>query len=186
MADPGEALRGREFNLVPATDPGVPHCWVGDYFPVRARDGRVLGVGGLMMDITERKQQEERLRQTAEFRERFLGVVSHDLRNPLNAILLSANALLRTEGIPASHTKMVRRIVTIPNPGSPDAGHDPLALARAGAALGMATDAAPDVEAAIARLQKVERGPQRILICGSLYLAGHVLALQEGARAQMN
>ena len=81
---------------------------------------------------------------------------------------------------------LVRRIVTIPNPGSPDAGHDPLALAKAGAALGMATDAAPDVEAAIARLQKVERGPLRILICGSLYLAGHVLALQEGAQAQMN
>ncbi|MCY1081202.1 PAS domain-containing protein [Archangium sp. miwbw1] len=112
VLETGEALRGKEFNLVPATDPGVPHCWVGDYFPVRARDGQVLGVGGLMMDITERKQQEERLRQTAEFRERFLGVVSHDLRNPLNAILLSANALLRTEGIPASHTKMVRRIVT--------------------------------------------------------------------------
>jgi dihydrofolate synthase/folylpolyglutamate synthase len=50
----------------------------------------------------------------------------------------------------------------------------------------MATDAAPDVEAAIARLQKVERCPLRILICGSLYLAGHVLALQEGAQAQMN
>jgi signal transduction histidine kinase len=64
------------------------------------------------MDITERKQQEVRLCQTAEFRERFLGVVSHDLRNPLNAILLSANALLRAEGLPASHTKMVRRIVT--------------------------------------------------------------------------
>ena len=112
VLETGEALRAQEFSAATATDPGVLHHWVGEYFPVRARDGRVLGVGGVVVDITERKQQEERLRQTAEFRERFLGVVSHDLRNPLNAILLSANALLRTEGIPASHTKMVRRIVT--------------------------------------------------------------------------
>jgi signal transduction histidine kinase len=112
VLETGEASRGNEFSLAPANEPEVLHHWVGDYFPVRARDGRVLGVGGVIMDITERKQQEVRMRQTAEFRERFLGVVSHDLRNPLNAILLSANALLHTEGIPASHTKMVRRIVT--------------------------------------------------------------------------
>ncbi|WP_073559195.1 ATP-binding protein [Archangium sp. Cb G35] len=112
VLETGEPLRAQEFSAPPATEPGVPHHWLGDYFPVRARDGQVLGVGGFLVDITERKKQEERLRQTAEFRERFLGVVSHDLRNPLNAILLSANALLRTEGIPASHTKMVRRIVT--------------------------------------------------------------------------
>ena len=43
-----------------------------------------------------------------------------------------------------------------------------------------------DVEAALARLQKVEGRQLRILICGSLYLAGHVLALQEGVQAQMN
>jgi dihydrofolate synthase / folylpolyglutamate synthase len=81
---------------------------------------------------------------------------------------------------------LVRRVVAVPNPGSPDASHDPLVLAKAAAALGLAADAAPDVAAAIARLQKVERGPLRILICGSLYLAGHVLALQEGVQTQMN
>jgi dihydrofolate synthase/folylpolyglutamate synthase len=81
---------------------------------------------------------------------------------------------------------LVRRVVTVPNPGSPDAAQDPVALAKMAASLGLAADAAPDVEAAIARLQKVEKGPLRILICGSLYLAGHVLALQEGVQAQMN
>jgi dihydrofolate synthase/folylpolyglutamate synthase len=81
---------------------------------------------------------------------------------------------------------LVRRVVTVPNPGSPDASHDPVTLAKIAAAAGLAADAAPDVEAAIARLQRVERGGLRILICGSLYLAGHVLALQEGVQAQMN
>jgi dihydrofolate synthase/folylpolyglutamate synthase len=49
-----------------------------------------------------------------------------------------------------------------------------------------AADAAPDVEAALTRLQKVDGRPLRILICGSLYLAGQVLALQEGVQAQTN
>jgi len=89
-------------------------------------------------------------------------------------------------GFLAHFRGLVRRIVTVPNPGSPDASHDPVALAKIAASLGLAADAASDVEAAIARLQKVEKGPLRILICGSLYLAGHVLALQEGVQAQMN
>ncbi len=81
---------------------------------------------------------------------------------------------------------LVRRVVTVPNPGSPEVTHEPAALAKLAVSVGLAADAAPDVEAALARLQKVEGRPMRILICGSLYLAGHVLALQEGVQAQMN
>lgn len=38
-----------------------------------------------------------RLNQVAEFREQFLGVVSHDLRNPLHAISLAAETLLHSD-----------------------------------------------------------------------------------------
>jgi PAS domain S-box-containing protein len=110
VLETGKASRGNEFSVAPANDPGVLHHWVGDYFPVRAPDGRVFGVGGIIVDITERKRQEAALRQTAEFRERFLGIVSHDLRNPLNAILLSANTLLHADDLPAHRLKAVRRI----------------------------------------------------------------------------
>jgi signal transduction histidine kinase len=61
--------------------------------------------------LGERAAREELLR-TAEFRERFLGIVSHDLRNPLNAILLSANVLMCSDELPARHLKAVRRIAT--------------------------------------------------------------------------
>src|SRR6185436_8016329 len=81
---------------------------------------------------------------------------------------------------------LVRRVVTVPIPGAHEATYDPVALAKTAASVGLAADAAPDVEAAIARLQKLEASPLRILICGSLYLAGHVLALQDGVQAQMN
>jgi dihydrofolate synthase / folylpolyglutamate synthase len=89
-------------------------------------------------------------------------------------------------GFLAQFRGLVRRVVTVPNPGSHEATHEPIALAKLAVSTGLAADAAPDVEAALARLQKVEGRPLRILICGSLYLAGHVLALQEGVQAQTN
>jgi dihydrofolate synthase/folylpolyglutamate synthase len=89
-------------------------------------------------------------------------------------------------GFLAQFRGLVRRIVTVPNPGSPEVTHEPAALAKVAASVGLMADAAPDVESALTRLQKVEGRPMRILICGSLYLAGHVLALQEGVQAQMN
>ncbi|OJT20622.1 hypothetical protein BO221_32075 [Archangium sp. Cb G35] len=95
----------------PAT-PGVPRHWLVSYYRVQDVSGPPLGLGGVVVEITDRKRVEEELRQTAEFRERFLGIVSHDLRTPLNAILLSASALLRSEAVEKRHLKAVRRITT--------------------------------------------------------------------------
>jgi dihydrofolate synthase/folylpolyglutamate synthase len=81
---------------------------------------------------------------------------------------------------------LVRRIATVPIPGAPEAAHDPAALAGIAASAGFTAEPAADVEDAIRRLQTAQGGPLRILICGSLYLAGHVLALQEGVQAQAN
>ncbi|HET9599635.1 MAG TPA: GAF domain-containing sensor histidine kinase [Anaeromyxobacteraceae bacterium] len=44
-------------------------------------------------------------------RERMLGIIGHDLRNPLNAIVMSAASLLRQE-LPESVLRSVRRITT--------------------------------------------------------------------------
>jgi dihydrofolate synthase / folylpolyglutamate synthase len=81
---------------------------------------------------------------------------------------------------------LVRRVVTVPIPGGPEAAYEPGELAAIAASIGFNAEAALDVETAIRRLQEAEEEPLRILICGSLYLAGHVLALQEGVQAQMN
>jgi dihydrofolate synthase / folylpolyglutamate synthase len=80
---------------------------------------------------------------------------------------------------------LVRRVVTVPIPNS-EAALSPGALAGLAAAAGLDAEPAGDVEGAIRRLQEIEGRPLRILICGSLYLAGHVLALQEGVQAQAN
>jgi dihydrofolate synthase/folylpolyglutamate synthase len=80
---------------------------------------------------------------------------------------------------------LVRRVVTVPIPNS-EAALSAGALAALAASAGLDAEPASDVEGAIRRLQEIEAQPLRILICGSLYLAGHVLALQEGVEAQTN
>jgi dihydrofolate synthase/folylpolyglutamate synthase len=81
---------------------------------------------------------------------------------------------------------LVRRVVTVPIPGGLEAAYEPGELAAIAASMGFNAEPAQDVETAIRRVQEAEEEPLRILICGSLYLAGHVLALQEGVQAQMN
>ncbi|QRK10285.1 PAS domain-containing protein [Archangium violaceum] len=78
-----------------------------------ARDakGRTVRMIGSIMDITERRRAVERMEEEARFRERFIGILGHDLRNPLNAISLSARALLR-RGLPPSQEQLARRIET--------------------------------------------------------------------------
>ncbi|HEX8823072.1 MAG TPA: PAS domain-containing sensor histidine kinase, partial [Archangium sp.] len=111
VLDTGVPVLNQEVMGSPSGQGGRQVHWLVSYYPVKDRSGQAYMVGAVVLDITERKQQEARMQQTAEFRERFLGVVSHDLRNPLNTLLLSANMLLRDEDFPARHLKGVRRIV---------------------------------------------------------------------------
>ncbi|HYO52571.1 ATP-binding protein [Archangium sp.] len=89
------------------------------------------GVAVFFQDVTERKRRDEererllreqthlreqaekalRERQRAEqFRERLMGIVSHDLRNPLHSISLTTELLLRREDVPEPVLAGVRRI----------------------------------------------------------------------------
>ncbi|WP_224240587.1 sensor histidine kinase [Hyalangium gracile] len=77
--------------------------------PVRMGE-HIVGAVVISTDMTEPRKREEELRRSAEFRERFLGIVSHDLRNPLNAIALSASVLLREEDLAPRTRKVAGRI----------------------------------------------------------------------------
>ena len=81
---------------------------------------------------------------------------------------------------------LARHVVTVPIPGAHEATYSPDALAEAARSVALTAEAASDVIPALLRIEVLEPGPKRILICGSLYLAGHVLALQEGVEAQGN
>ena len=80
---------------------------------------------------------------------------------------------------------LARQIMAVPIPGAHEAPHAPQTLAQLAIPLGFAADTAQGVREAIAKIEAAP-GAKRILICGSLYLAGHVLALQQGIATQTN
>lgn len=81
---------------------------------------------------------------------------------------------------------LVRGIVTVPIPGAHEAPFDPEALAALARNLGFDAASAANTSEAIRLIEANNVEPKRILICGSLYLAGHVLAEQEGVAQQSN
>ncbi|HZH75080.1 MAG TPA: ATP-binding protein [Archangium sp.] len=87
------------------------------YQPVRGPDGRVEAVLTLGQEVTDvvRARQEaehyaEEQRKRSDFEQQLIGIVSHDLKNPLSAILLGATALARRENLDERSTKAVVRI----------------------------------------------------------------------------
>jgi dihydrofolate synthase/folylpolyglutamate synthase len=81
---------------------------------------------------------------------------------------------------------LVRHIVTVPIPGAHEAPFSPEALAEVANRIDLSAEAATDIESALKRIELLDAAPKRVLICGSLYLAGHVLARQEGVEVQGN
>jgi signal transduction histidine kinase len=75
--------------------------WVGE---------QVVGAVSVNMDFTDRTLAERALRERAEFEQQLIGIVSHDLRNPLNAILLGVQGLLRREELDERGTRALLRI----------------------------------------------------------------------------
>jgi dihydrofolate synthase/folylpolyglutamate synthase len=90
------------------------------------------------------------------------------------------------EGFLRPFRGLARRIVAVPIPGAHENPFEPAALAALAVKLGFAAETATSVPAALDQLRKAEAGAVRVLICGSLYLAGHVLALQDGSTPQSN
>jgi PAS domain S-box-containing protein len=55
--------------------------------PIRNAQGRIIGASKVARDITEQKQAEAALRDADRRKDEFLATLSHELRNPLHAIL---------------------------------------------------------------------------------------------------
>lgn len=107
----GEAIRQFELTERRRDHFGTAHRLVSVY-PVRDAAGRIFALGVLVVDITRRKQQEEALQRTAEFRERFLGIVAHDLRTPLASIATAAQLLERKGTLPPEQLRLAQRVAS--------------------------------------------------------------------------
>ena len=78
--------------------------------PLRGPRGEIVKWVGTNTDIDETKRVREELEQRTKFEQHLLGIVSHDLRNPLGAILLGATGLLETAQHDEWVTKLAQRI----------------------------------------------------------------------------
>jgi signal transduction histidine kinase len=72
--------------------------------PVRDRLGRCVGVIGAATDVTDEKRTREELKNALEVRDLVMGVLAHDLRNPLNAVAMSAEMIVRSGDMPQTAT----------------------------------------------------------------------------------
>ncbi|WIG94617.1 PAS domain-containing protein [Myxococcus sp. SDU36] len=79
---------------------------------IRNAEGHAVRMVGAMQDITERRATELEAKRRAEFEQLLIGIVSHDLRNPLSAISMSATAMLRREGLDERLRKGLGRILS--------------------------------------------------------------------------
>src|SRR5580765_4021177 len=64
----------------------------------------------LVLEVLRSNAVEDQLNEIAEFRERLIGMIGHDLRNPLNAVLM-ASALLLRHDLDDDERALARRIV---------------------------------------------------------------------------
>jgi two-component system sensor histidine kinase VicK len=87
------------------------HRWhLGRALALRAGDGKIEQWFGTNTDIDEHKRTRERLRAQAQFEQHLLGIVSHDLRTPLNVIALGAEVLAEQENTHPSSSRILLRI----------------------------------------------------------------------------
>ena len=109
------ALAGEQLTLeihaVPYDYGGTRDVQV-TYVPQRDDAGPVTGVVALVEDVTKRKHLEERERERADFERQLIGIVSHDLRNPLNVVLLGTQMMMALPELAAPMRKQLGRVQT--------------------------------------------------------------------------
>ncbi len=82
--------------------PDGPHTYLSIMFPIRDEGGAVSGLGGIRTDVTALKRAEQDAREAVAQRDRFLAVLSHELRNPLAAVV-NATAVISRFGPGSPH-----------------------------------------------------------------------------------
>ncbi len=90
-----------DVEIVGETRAAGGRVWMESWYPVRS-GGETIGIGALVRDVTKEREAEL-------FQRHVLGVVGHDLRNPLSAIV-TATKLLGRHDLPPPQARLLGRI----------------------------------------------------------------------------
>ncbi len=89
---------------------GVRRHFLMRYEPLRGVAG-IVGITGAAIDVTELKRVQDELAQALGFRDRVIGVLGHDLRNPLSAVTGLAGLLLQQEQLADNVREGLKRML---------------------------------------------------------------------------
>jgi len=89
---------------------GERRHYLGAIEPLRDRFGKIVGVVGAATDITEQQRTQQQLQEALGFRERMMGILGHDLRNPLSTITMADGLLLQRQDLAPEARNQVLRI----------------------------------------------------------------------------
>lgn len=81
------------------------------FSPIRDSDGTLVGISKIARDITSRKLAEEEAREAVRRRDQFLAILSHELRNPLAAIV-NASRLLDSDELDEETLELARGAIS--------------------------------------------------------------------------
>ena len=93
----GEAQHDRPERRIGTAGPEGEGWDLVTRLPLRDRAGRIVGIIVIFRDVTAQKAAEERSQEAVRRRDQFLAMLSHELRNPLGA-MVTATAMLKTGG----------------------------------------------------------------------------------------
>lgn len=79
--------------------------------PLSDPSGAVVGIIGIFRDVTEQKRNQEKIHEAVVRRDQFLAMLSHELRNPLGA-LVTATRLLREGSISAERNERLLDVLS--------------------------------------------------------------------------
>lgn len=74
-------------------------------------DDALAARGRAEQEATEVRAREEELRATAELRERLIGIIGHDLRNPLNTIIMASALQISHGQLTGEDARLATRVV---------------------------------------------------------------------------
>ena len=107
----GAASQARTEHVVPATAGAPPRIVTLCTVPLRSEKG-VIGSVMTLQDVTAERAHAAERDRVAQFQEQMLGIVGHDLRNPLGAVVVGAELIgMRGAAVPEI-APLVQRILT--------------------------------------------------------------------------
>ena len=83
----GEPLLNVELSGEIPKEPGTQRFWIGSFFPIRDQDDGRLSIGGVVLDITDRKRAEEQIEASLREKEVLLREIHHRVKNNMQVIV---------------------------------------------------------------------------------------------------